>query len=707
MVPVKINWHEVPFLRILLPFSIGILVQERGLGVFAPINVLAGSAILMIIPMVWLSFIRIPHRWRWVFGLSFSIFWICSGALLHSASDQSKSKLHYSKYSEPVGFIGHVAGLSLRQEKLRLEVRISEIIDSSSEQQQAIGKLYLFIPIPKNDLPPDLGDLVLFRGLLRAVEAPKNPFAFDYKTYLRRRNIHFQVFSDSGQWMVLKPEDGFPLKRTLNQYREKLLDILAKHLPEEDAYGVASALILGHREATPDDLAAAFAATGATHVLAVSGLHVGIVQLILATLLNFLTKRHPKMALLKTGMLISGVWLFSLLTGGAGSALRAATMFSLLTLGKVLNRGISPYNSLAASAFILILPDTNRLFDVGFQLSYLAVAGIVFFYPIIYKLWYIPQRLGNYFWQLTVLSIAATLVTVPISLMYFHQFPVYFWLSGLVAVPLSGVILGMGLMLFSVDWIPFLADFAGWILNFAVTLLNTSIRTVEQMPAHLISGIWISEAGTWALYFAILSLAMGIGFRNFKGILSALIIICLASCFHAWTLISNKNQKEVILYHVRGNTVLDCLDGENVISVSKKPISGKELEFSIQNYRWSRRIKKQYAFELNQSPGGLGNWFYMPGILEFFETRIAFVGTGYRNKPPEKFPTDYLILYDNPKITISELLKIWDIRKNLIVIDSSNKTHKVSEWIKECEVMGVRYHDVAANGAWRIKLKNR
>ena len=258
MVPVKVNWHEVPFLRILLPFSIGILLRERASELFTQTYAPAGLAILMIIPLIWLSIIRIPHRWRWVFGLSLSMFWICSGALLHSASDQTKSKWHYSKYPKPLGFIGHVAGLSLRQGKLRAEVRISEIIDSSTERHRAIGNLYLFIPIPKKDLKPGLGDLVLFNGLLRAVEAPKNPYAFDYQTYLRRRNIHFQLFADSTQWMILNPEDGFPLKRTLNQYREKLLEILAKHLPDEDTYGVASALILGHREATPDDLADAF-----------------------------------------------------------------------------------------------------------------------------------------------------------------------------------------------------------------------------------------------------------------------------------------------------------------------------------------------------------------------------------------------------------------------------------------------------------------
>jgi competence protein ComEC len=706
MIPVKINWHEVPFLRILLPFLLGILLRERlDWGIF-PQKILPGSGISLVFLLLVLHLSKTSYKWRWVFGVGFTLLLIISGYTLHDLSDQRKSSLHYSKHAaEEAVLIGQVSGLSIRQNKLRAEVEISGLVASDWEVQKAVGKLHLYIPVPSNSVKPKTGDLLLFRGLMQAVEGPKNPYVFDYQTYLRRRNIHFQVFADSGQWMILKAADGMRIKRLLTDSREKLLQILAKHLPEAETYGVASALILGYKEATPEDLATAFAATGATHVLAVSGLHVGIVQLILAKILGFFGKRRKKMDWFRTILLILGVWAFALLTGGAGSALRAATMFSLLALGRVLNRGSSPYNALAASAFLLIFPGTWRIFDVGFQLSYLAVVGIVFYFPVIHKLWFIPNRFGDYLWQLTVLSLAATLVTAPISMMYFHQFPVYFWLSSLVAVPLSGIILGLGILLLTIHWIPYLAEIIGWSLNFAIVLLNESIRTVEGMPFHLISGIWISEAGNWALYFALSAIALGIGLRNFKWILVALGILFIVCFFHASSIVARKNQKEIILYHARGNTVLDCVDGQKVFCLSKVPVSQQTMKFSIQNYHWNRRVSEQCAFLMHETPGAHGNWYYKSGILEFHGIRIAVVEKDFRKAPPEKLKTDYLILHNNPDTRIETLIQTWDIEKKLIIIDSSNKRNKVADWKKECAALRLNYHDIATAGAWRLTLK--
>ena len=706
MIPVSLNWHESPFVRILLPFAGGVLLQEKAGGGELPFHVLTFCAISGAIVMLWLAVAKIPYAWRMAFGIASALTWFSGGWIGHFYADQRKLPHHYSHFlHEHSVLTGHVRDLKIRRERLRAEVKIYSILDSLGNHRKVTGVIHLFVPASGDPKSLEIGDWVAFKGWVNPTEPVKNPYAFDYQTYLKRRHIHFQVFADSTQWKIIQRGNGFHVKGFLERCRSYCLDILARHLPSEEGYGVASALILGYREATPEALENAFAATGATHVLAVSGLHVGIVQLILASLLQIFEGRSSrKRRWIKTGILILGVWTFALLTGGAGSTLRAATMFSLLSLGKAIGRGISPYNSLAASAFLLIALDTNRIFDVGFQLSYLAVGGIVFLYPRIFKLWYISGRAGNYLWQLTALSLSATMVTAPISLMYFHQFPIYFWLSGLIAVPLSGVILGLGLWLFAVDWIPFVGTFSGKILDWSVWLLNESILLVESMPYHLISGVWVSETGVWALYSAMFAFAFGVALRNFRWILAGLSILCAASLVHATVVFQKKSQREIILYHVRGNTVLDCVDGDRVISLHREAPTTQDMQFSIQNYRWNRRVREVQKFSWQDNPGRIGQWFYRNGVLEFSGIRIAAVNSSYRMLPSKKLETDFLILDHDSETTVESLLKIWEVRK-AIIFDSGNSRYKVKKWMQECARLQIKFHDVGTTGAWRFIIQ--
>ena len=235
-----------------------------------------------------------------------------------------------------------------------------------------------------------------------------NPHAFNFKKYWHHQNIHYQGFVKADHWQLLKRKQGnYIIDKALNT-RNRFLQILKKNLSTENEYAVASALILGDKQSLDSDLKNAYSGTGAMHVLAVSGLHVGLVYLGLAFLLGLLKIKNWYWIFIRTTLIIISIWLFALLTGASPSVMRAATMFSFIIVGKSMRHHPSIYNTLAASAFCLLCFNPLLLMEVGFQLSYLAVSGIIYFQPKIYRWWIIDNPVGDYLWKLVAAIDTAT-----------------------------------------------------------------------------------------------------------------------------------------------------------------------------------------------------------------------------------------------------------------------------------------------------------
>jgi competence protein ComEC len=202
---------------------------------------------------------------------------------------------------------------------------------------------------------------------------------------------------------------------------------------------------------------------------------------------------------LRALILLTGLWMYALVTGLSPSVLRAATMFSFIIAGQALNRQAYIYNSIAASAFLLLLVQPAILFEVGFQLSYMAVIFIVFLHPYLYRLLSFRYKILNSAWSLTCVSLAAQAGTVPLSLFYFHQFPSYFILSNFVVIPAATVIIYGAALLFIASPIPVLLEIFGLLLNKFLQMVNFMIFFIEKMPGSLIANIRFAE---WEAIFA-------------------------------------------------------------------------------------------------------------------------------------------------------------------------------------------------------------
>ena len=268
---------------------------------------------------------------------------------------------------------------------------------------------------------------------------------------------------------------------------------------------VCSALLIGFKDLLDAELISAYASSGALHVLCVSGLHVGLIFIILQYII-VIPENKQYLRILKQMIILSVIWFYAFLTGLSPSILRSATMISIIIMAKFLKRDNYMLNTTLLSAFLLLCFNPFMLTEVGFQLSYLAVIGIVYLHQQLVILFYPTNRLLFHTWQLTSVSLCAQLITFPLGLLYFNQFPNLFLVSNLLVIPLATGIIWVAVGAMLLTMIPYMSVvvFYAWKIPFALTwIMNRALLFAEQLPFSIVKGIYITVAETWIIYLII------------------------------------------------------------------------------------------------------------------------------------------------------------------------------------------------------------
>ena len=328
------------------------------------------------------------------------------------------------------------------------------------------------------------GDMVYSEAYLNTVENQGVPYEFDYKGYMNRQDIFFSAYLPAQGINPIQVENP-PVLLKVERFREKLINIL-KHNLDESAYQVASALTLGYRADMSKEIQSYFTSTGSIHVLSVSGMHVGMIFLILNALLGFL-KRSRKGVIAYQICVIIMLWFYALLTGLCPPVSRATIMFTVFILGESLKRPVSNYNSIAVSAFILLLLNPKLLFDVGFQLSYLSMVSIFFFYPLFEKIFQPSNRIIRVLWQLMCISFAAQIGVFPLSVFYFHQFPIFFWLSNFLVAPVAYFYIIFSAIILVFNSVEPIVTLFSMLLNYTNELTLWSLERISHLPGAVVS----------------------------------------------------------------------------------------------------------------------------------------------------------------------------------------------------------------------------
>ncbi len=692
------NWREIPFVRLLLPFLLGLsagIYFEWLPNLFLTGIVLFALSVFLIV----LRWSKIAFRQRWLYGITLGIFLTFLGFLLPNFHQELHRLNHFSLYAaERTIFTGTVQSIKSTAKKIRLELKIQ-----TAHERPATGRLLAYFDTTALARQLQYGDQLQFSAPISRIETAKNPKAFDFSKYMHFRNIHFQAFVKTEDWRLLQKAKGFNIMAVANRLQTRLVNILRKHITKENETTVAAALIIGYRDEIPEEVKTAYINTGAMHVLAVSGLHVGFIFLFIQFLLDLIKSDRRGWKIAKTIIALLAIWGFALVTGASASVLRAATMFSFIIIGQAIQRDTNIYNTLAASAFFLLCINPYFLMDVGFQLSYLAVLGIVYFQPRIYKLLYVKNKVIDYIWKLTAVSIAAQITTLPISLYYFHQFPMYFWLSGLVVVPLSVIVLGGGLMLFVVDGIPLVGWAVGKLLAALIWIINQSIFLIEQIPGSLIGGIWVSITAVMLLYCLIIALIIAFHSKKFKWLLVALSALSLLGFMHAAAESMAFRQEQFIVYHIPKHSAIDYISGKKLVSFTDEAVSAKQLQFAAQNYRYAAKINEIESVHFDDDAIKRERWFFQNNCLRLGNLTIAIIDKVLAKTDTTLLKADYLLIRNNPEEDLATLIAPFDC--NQIIFDSSNSFRNIKKWKTECAALGLHFYDVNTAGAFILTMQ--
>jgi competence protein ComEC len=530
-------WKEAPFTRLFFPFALGIITQENlHLHVMLPVLIMALSLIGFWTLLSFSSFNL--YRWRPIAGVFLTVCIFGCGCVQLYAYRHNLKPSKFQFADNRLVKLVLLEPLSEKTNSYKAIARIDEIKagDTIFQTNQKI-----IVYFKKDSLCRKLvyGDQIIFSKQLQQIRNSGNPGAFDYQQFCARQGIYEQVFLNPNEFVLLNTKETQLITQFLIDVRNSVIRIIKKYIPGDKEAGLAEALLIGYKDDLDKGLVSSYSGAGVVHIIAISGLHLGIIYGLLNGIF-LLIKLKRKSKWIKPIFIITGLWLFSLIAGASASVLRSALMFSFIVIGECFSRRVSVYNTLAASAFILLWYNPYWLWDVGFQLSYLAVLSIVVFYKHVYALLYFNNKIADTIWKLNAITISAQILTLPITIYYFHQFPNYFLLANLIAIPLSSLILIGEILLCAISAIPFAAEWLGWLLNKLILIMNVFIEWIEKLPGGKLEQLQISQVQAIFLFVSAAAISFGILLKKKKAIftglsfLSIFLLLRLFSFLHLW-----------------------------------------------------------------------------------------------------------------------------------------------------------------------------
>jgi competence protein ComEC len=698
---------ETPFLRITLFFALGIIF-EIFVGVPSPILIF--SLVILGLALLALQFF---HKLILYFDTEFTgsilvwafLFFAGSATTkINTLANYPNSVNNILVSAEPVGFFGTLNESPVAKEKsVKAEVLLKGFrLSDGSTDNKIIGKVNLYFRQSEATEFLQFGTNIYFENTLKKALPPSNPEEFNYARYLSFHNIHFQGFVDSTQWVLISGEPNASPRGWMNSLREKLLLTFDIWGFRADEKAVASALILGYKQFIDFELSQSYSSTGAMHVLAVSGLHVGIIY---GGIIWFLSHLNPSRfnQYLKAILALMALWFYASITGMSPSVQRAATMFSFVIIGQLLYRNTNIYNTIFASAFLLLAVNPYIITQVGFQLSYLAVLGIIYFQPKIYGLLYVKQPILDKVWAITAVSVAAQLGTFPVGLLYFHQFPSYFLISNLVVIPGAFCILILGLITLFCYPVPFIQEYPAIALKYLIRAMNWTIKQIEVWPYSLIEGINISILETYTIYFLIAILGvMWVHFEKNRWIYLFSSVAILLLGYRVYDKYKHFSAVTLNVYKVPFQNTFELVKQNKAFIVAEDNLQNdfSKYRFHLSNFHAMQKINEK--FWVNQSH--LDSLYFTPDLQQFTQFGVLI----YRNETIEKIEINgqvkFLILaekgikYQNFK---NHLLQI---NPGLVIIPSGVYAKTENKIIEILEALEIPYHSVSTEGFLSVKL---
>ncbi len=586
----------------------------------------------------------------------------------HHLKDNSKVVLQIHKILKPGNYYQKYEAVIVQVDDLKTTgtVLLNVKNDSSANSLQIDDQLFL---------KPTLKELI----------PPLNPHQFNYKFYLAKQGIHHQLFVEENQFLKMDSTANtlFGLSAI---FRNQIQEALEKYHFKPNELAVINALLLGQRQDISKELIVDYQRAGAIHILAVSGLHVGVILLILSFVFKPVERiKHGKF--IKTIIIVSLLWMFAFVAGLSASVVRAVTMFTFLAIGLSFQRKKVIDFSFISSMLFLLLIKPMFLFDVGFQLSYLAVFGILWVQPKLYEIYKPRYILDKKIWQLFTVSIAAQIGILPLSIYYFQQFPGLFLASNLVIIPFLSAILIGGILVIITSLLNTLPQVLANIYGMIISWMNGFVSWVSHQEEFLFKEISISFI---AMLFWYILLFLGVSFfikKSPKNLIYFLVSILFLQTIFLIESKENKSKEELIVFHKSRFSVIGKRVGAQLFLQHDLDSVRLKNENSIKTYRVAEGIDE--VKEIN-----------FKNFLQFSKKDILLIDSlGVYTISGMVKPI--VVLQYSPKINLSRLIKT--IKPSQIIADGSNYKSNVNRWEETCLKHQIPFHYTGQNGAFIVK----
>ena len=648
------------------------------------INITIAIGLLILIITYFLSNKKLGLQVYFTIGTYIVFIIIGIASITYNKSILKKD--HYSIHLAPAGNTSTLIIDEILKPNAYQNRYFANVVSLNSKIVQ--GKILLNISKDSGDNKLKVDDKIFVTHSFNTIKTPLNPYQFNYKKYLNKQQVHHQISTRNKEFLLLK-NDTYSLRGLAFSIRSEINKALIEHNFSGDELAIINALLLGQRQEISKNIMQNYQNAGAVHILAVSGLHVGIILLILTFLLKPIEKlKHGKF--IKLFLIVLLLWVFAFIAGLSASIIRAVTMFTAVAISLAINQPFSTYKALIISIFVLLLFDPFYLFNVGFQLSYLAVFFIIWTQPMLYKLWKPSFKLVDYFWRLLTVSLAAQIGVLPLSLYYFHQFPGLFFLTNLIIIPVLGIILGFGILVIVLALIKILPDIIIELYNKVISMLNSVVEWIATKESFLFQNISFSEISIVIYFLLVISFFKWIEIKK----LSYLKISLIAIIIFQVNLIVEKQisstTKEFIVFNKTRQSILGNRTGQNL---QLTHTLADTIDIKKENFLKSYLIGSET--KLTSVNNSLKNIY--PVHNKYL---LVIDSLGIYNS--QNYSSNYILLIQSPKINLDRLIQ--NLNPEIIIADASNYKNYISHWKKTCKNNNIKFHYTVTDGAFIEKI---
>lgn len=619
------------------------------------------------------------------FGLAtyFLAFGIgASTQIIHTDSFQKSNYIHEkSIFDKP-----HLISVAIK-EKLRSSAYNDRyiVLVNQIDGKKKSGRILLNVRKDSLNHSFEIGTHLQIKGSLYQNSPAKNPNQFDYGKYLENKQIYAQMYADASDIKM-----GSIMEKDVWYYTAKLRTKIIRNLEKthfnKAELHVAIALILGQQQDISPEIIRDYQFAGAVHILSVSGLHIGFILLFV----TFILKPFPNTrrgSFIKLIIILLSLSSFGFIAGLAPSVLRSVTMFSFVAIGMYLRRSTNIFHTLLVSMLLILLFEPSFLFDVGFQLSYVALFFILWLQPLLSQLWMPKTVISKYFWDILTVSFAAQIGAFPLSIYYFHQFPGLFFVTNLVIIPFLSLIMGLGVLvmvLAAFDTIPlFLVQFLEW----SIFILNKIINSIASLEQFIIQDIPFNWQLLLSVYVLLIATIIWFKKPSFNRMVLAMLTLIVFQITYFQTHGTVQNQTELVIFNTKKSSLIAERNGENITvyandSLLKSVSKNKTFtSYSMGNFS-SLKAKKK-----------LQNLIYFNGKKILIVDSVAVY--------PKNSRPDIVVLTQSPKINFERFLQT--TKPKMVVADGSNFRTIQKLWKATCLKQKIPFHATGEKGFYRLE----